>query len=382
MAENIHRVLQIIHISDMHLLANDNAYSAGRRLRQAISILPSSLKAMARSNAASHNRFAVKAFNKFIPKITVNDPSWKGSPTWLLDTGDLTTFGDASSLELGQVWLQKFHDGAGKPPQRLLYGNHDAWPGDFPLLAAVGLAERHRDTLRRNWYPGRLPEEPLTVDIPGRTDGAQIQLWTLNSVLHDRAYNTLALGRLQDDRFWEDPSGNYDPKNAVHALARSMEMRKEKSPNFRILASHHPVHYPGKPRTTMFMTNAEEVARELAGSAKPPHFPRAHLVLSGHTHELFPALGQLPRKASACSHAPMPPSQCQLIAGSLCQHRIPLSGYPHHCQVLRFYYDEAQPQQLIMERLIAARANRVGDYKFVKATPASYAEEIAFTFAA
>jgi len=319
---------------------------------------------------------------KFLPKITVDDPAWRDAPTWLIDTGDVTTLGDVKSLRLGHQWLEKFREAAGGPGHRWMYGNHDAWPGDFPLFASLGSIDEHRNVLRSRWYKDRLPEDPLSVDIPGRIDGAQIQLWTLNSVVHARDYNTLALGRIQEDRFWEDPSGSRDPGNAVPELARKIERRSGAARDFRILASHHPVHYPEKPAAIMFMTNANEVARDLLRPGNSMHSPLAHLVLSGHTHELFPAVGHLPKTGSMCNHDPLSPNQCQLIAGSLSQRRAPATGYPQQCQLLRFYYSEAAPDEVIMERLIAARANGLGDYKFVQTSPGNYSEEIVFTFAA
>src|SRR3977135_1479711 len=74
---------------------------------------------------------------------------------------------------------------------------------------------------------------------------------------------------------------------------------------FRILLSHHPIHYPPPaPGWTMSLRRAKGVARELINEGSSAG-PLAHLVLSGHTHGLYPGHGKLPPNAGTPHHPPL-----------------------------------------------------------------------------
>ena len=62
---------------------------------------------------APHDGNAKDHFANFLQRITVGspDPDWSVVPTCIVDSGDLTTFGDLASLDLGSNYLQTF--GAG-----------------------------------------------------------------------------------------------------------------------------------------------------------------------------------------------------------------------------------------------------------------------------
>jgi len=92
-----------------------------------------------------------------------------------------------------------------------------------------------------------------------------------------------------------------------------------------------------------------------------------HLILSGHTHKLFPEV--LPEAVGGLDHRPLGNDQCQLIVGTLSQVRVarsedpstarepvdPERKYGHQCQILRFFYDTSEPDLLLLQRLVAAR---------------------------
>jgi hypothetical protein len=89
----------------------------------------------------------------------------------------------------------------------------------------------------------------------------------------------------------------------------------------------------------MVMKNDAEVARELEKGSPGRKRPLVHLVLSGHTHALFPGLQALPSSARECEHPDLGDDQCQLIVGSLMQlDKFQKRGdWPHQCEILRIY---------------------------------------------
>lgn len=110
----------------------------------------------------------------------------------------------------------------------------------------------------------------------------EVQLYFVDSIRPGRLVNSLALGKvrkLQLSAFKTLVDRNYQPNR--HDL--------------RILVVHHPVHYPPpRPRVQMSMTNDRTVAKELDIPSAAGAYPLAHLVLSGHTHFLFPQHEKLP----------------------------------------------------------------------------------------
>lgn len=357
--------LQIVHVSDMHVV--DARYVNTLRQNWIIQrLLPKKLRKFINDSTAEHNAFAPIKFLEFLPQITTQDRVWTRLPTWFVDTGDLTAFGDEFSLEQGHGWLVQFNAAARASASKLLYGNHDAWPGKLPAFASTAEIHSHRARLRAAWYPATWPDAPLTVPIPGT--GSRVELWCMNSVIHERRENTWAFGETRRDRFWQ--FGPFPPQvDPVLELEREMRGRSgpTPSPALRVLAIHYPIHYPPpRPMAMLSMLNDSAVGKSLRALGKPGLTPLAHLVLSGHTHGLYPELGKLPDTASACQHYPLGNDQCQLVVGSLSQLDRTGSAYPHQCEVLRFYTSPQLGNGVLLERLIAARANGLGDYKFAR----------------
>jgi hypothetical protein len=203
-------------------------------------------------------------------------------------------------------------------------------------------------------------------------------LFSVDSVVCDRYLNTRAFGRVDNSQ--------------LSKLAALVDTGATSGSDFRILVVHHPVHYPTPPRLRagMVMRNDRKVARFLDGKTGLGKHPIVHLVLSGHTHALFPEHGLLPPSARFCNHWALGQDQCQMIVGSLMQ--LDTFGKrgdsPHQCQVLRLYCSPSQPDVVRVERLLAARkpgqgaargAAR-GPYEFVRLPndPQKIAEEIVF----
>ena len=398
-------VLQLVHISDLHIKSQD-FYADGelarlrklfRHLDRQVSVLRKMMPAAiadktigrARDWCESfehgfygHTESAIAKFQTFLQAITVEDDEWQSGETWIVDTGDLTTYGDEPSLREGLEALQSFSDAAGNAGVYGIYGNHDAWPGTQPILANKERIEEHRERLRREFFKYRAPEDPLALPLPGGR--SNVLVYRLNTVLHDRLPNFLALGEVQHDRYWEHDPAPTPGEQLRTMLDDACDRESQDGLAFRIVLSHHPVREPEglNYKLTMRLINDEETARilsqELVGE---PGTPLAHLVLSGHTHETHPRPGRLAAGVTSDEQADRP---AQLVVGSLSKifwlpqqvfetnDVVPPeienshdSQWPHQCQILRLYFDPSKPRQLRTERLIAAREYGRGEFKFV-----------------
>jgi Calcineurin-like phosphoesterase len=365
--------LQIVHISDLHVIdpRSSNAVAVRGRIRGLRGVSTGIAEWIA-DGTAPHDNLAVPLFKEFLKEVT-KDPEWAECKAWLVDTGDLTSLGDQGSLDLGCSYLNEFVTVC--PDVGSTYGNHDAWPGKLPLFAAGGAITAQSQVLSARQYVVASPRCPLSTTIP--RGAGQVQLYFVDSIIHDRWKNTMALGEIST--------------NQLSALQSLVDQNFDaKRHDFRILAVHHPVHYPPpRPHNQMAMRNDKNVAAVLDTPSPAGAYPLAHLVLSGHTHYLYPPHGELPRQASLCIHPPLGSDQCQLVVGSLMQldrynKRL---GWPHQCQILRLYCSKSTPSVISVERLLVARqAGRnyrgtgIGPYKFVPLAQESQqiAEEISF----
>jgi hypothetical protein len=251
-----------------------------------------------------------------------------------------------------------------------IYGNHDAWPGKLPAWAAKADIAAQKQTLTTFKYHVDTACLALRTSIP---NVGEVQLYLMDSIIHDRWRNLLALGEVSSPQL-----------KALETLVDNNSQSGRS--DFRILAVHHPVHYPPpRSRFQMSMRNDNAVAAILDTPSAGGAYPLAHLVLSGHTHYLYPEHGKLPSQASLCSHPGLGDDQCQLVVGTLMQlDRDKKRGdWPHQCEVLRFYYSQSDPSTLLLERLLAARqasperGSGFGPYQFVKSDKVE--EEITFT---
>jgi hypothetical protein len=365
--------LQIVHISDLHVIDPKSAAAVALRGRiRTWRRLSSALVAWLADGMSPHDELAVSLFTDFLSEIATRDAIWSTCKTWLVDTGDLTSLGDQASLDLGGRYLKEF--AAVCPDMASTYGNHDAWPGGFPLLARDAAIVAQSTVLTARKYVVATPKRSLSIPIPH--GAGHVHLYFVDSIIHDRRRNALALGEV--------------PRSQLDVLKSIVDQTSSpQSHDFRVLAVHHPVHYPPpRPLTQMVMRNDKSVAAQLDTPTPGGIHPVAHLVLSGHTHYLFPSHGALPPETTLCNHHDLGSEQCQLVVGSLMQldklnQRL---GWPHQCQVLRLYYSRSRPSVIYAERLLAARQSGqqyrgagFGPYKFVPVGPQpGVAEGISF----
>lgn len=375
--------LHIIHVSDMH--CRDGSVPTSLRTEYIMLALIRALQRAGMSlgaewladlwdqGLAGHDAYAHEHMCQFLHAFAA-DPQFGGIPTWLLDTGDLTSMGDPSSLKVALKWLAEYRGIVCASEQKVLYGNHDAWPCTFPAIAPQAEHDRHRRELRQGLLPAQWPQGPLSKQIPGSE--SRVLLSGVNSTIDDRWYNSCALGRVGADPAWDAQR-----VDQMTRLAEQTAQGFNQDPgtrDFRILAVHHPVHYPPpRPRLTMHMRNVRHLSGALVQFDRHMRGKLAHLVLSGHTHHTFPRLGALPAHAAHRHHPPLTIGQLQLIAGSLSQ--MPrerdrsasgADGFvPHQFQILTFFAPPARLRphaRLLIERRIVGRPGGVGPYKILQ----------------
>lgn len=371
--------LQILHISDLHIMDSGFDYQSRdvdvqryvQIFRNVNETLANQLKLSWEHGSTGHDESALKEFMKFLKTFSSHPSFLPSDAIWLVDTGDLSTFGDESSLALGHRWLRDFKAEL-HAPFVSLYGNHDAWPEHFPALGSRNV-RNHREVFRRKWHRNPRPRPPLTVSIPGTE--SQVQLFSLNSVCHDVWRNSFARGEIIADPHWSTTLPKVSDQ--LQELARVAAHANGQNRNLRIIAVHHPIHDPDHQsnRLTMTLDNADLVAKTLkhhghnglSGSL-------AHMILSGHTHLLFPKFGRFSNDTPPHSkHLPLGGSQMQLIVGSLSQKvksslSMPPgdpSAQPHQFQLLRFWADTDQPFCVRIERALIARKNGTGPFDFI-----------------
>ena len=372
--DDFHPFLQVVHVSDLHI--TDPRSPDAAAVRAAIRKLRRWSKRLTQRVAdgmAPHDDLAVPLLKEFLLEAVTGDPAWSTCKTWLVDTGDVTSLGDQPSLDLGCQYLQDLASVCGDVAST--YGNHDAWPGMFPLFAKRAAITAQSGILESRNYTIASPRCSLSVPIPNGI--GQVHLYFMDSVIHDRLHNTCALGEIKNAKL--------DVLKSVVDQTSTPEGR-----DFRILAVHHPVHYPPpRPSTQMVMRNDKSVGGELDTKTPGGVYPVVHLVLSGHTHSLYPTHGTLPPQPTLCDHQHLGTQQCQMIVGSLMQlDRFNLRlGWPHQCQLLRLYYSKSRRNALFAERLLIARQTGqtyrgagFGPYKFVALDESGtrIAEEITF----
>jgi 3',5'-cyclic AMP phosphodiesterase CpdA len=367
--------LQIVHISDLHMTDPKTANAVAVRdwIRKLRRWLPA-VAEYVEDGVAPHSPRASFLFRDFLKEICIDDPIWSKCKTWLVDTGDLTSLGDQGSLDLGSQYLKSLTGIC--PDVASLYGNHDAWPGTLPLIAAISALRKQIPALVSRKFHVASPQLKMRIPIP-HGDG-EVQLYLVDSVRHERIGNTRALGKVGKSQL-----------DALHNLVDDNYSPDKK--DFRILAVHHPVHYPPpRPNGTMSMVDDSDVAKVLDSPTKKGAYPLAHLVISGHTHSLYPDHGRLESEPCLLKHPDLGNDQCQFVVGTLMQLDMynKRAQWPHQGEILRLYYSPGNHSILLMERLLVARragkdypGTGIGPYGFVPVPVdnARLEEEITFT---
>ena len=388
-------LLRLVHLSDLHCAPKIEDLDVGIRkyLPPALMELCTRLKIMDvmkvikffMKGLAGHDKpKAWIELERSIPLALKNDDDFEDR-THIVVTGDLSTWGDDDSLRGARNFVTKIARESGLPDPFFIYGNHDVWPGEagkragFPLFAQKNLGT-HRTAFRDTHFRDGWPREFRRLDIP--PSGQSVVISSLNTIRHERLHNSIAQGIVRADRYWELRTGN-----------QLAELRaRHKEGDIGILLTHHPIHEPKsagllfnvalsalRPVHLQFheLANAGAVAGALSRPETDPKTNLIHVVLSGHTHELFPDVGD---SEVTRPHRPLEQTQLQLTVGTASQERFRKSqasgsapddedppdvppGKGHMWQLLRFYREEGDPPLLIIERIVFERSKHQGPFR-------------------
>jgi predicted MPP superfamily phosphohydrolase len=342
---------QLIHCSDLHFGANTRNLAAARRdLKRLFWSLPAQLKAdLFDQGYAAHDPLALIEFDRALRALKAAAPmDWPR--TTLVVTGDLATLGEARTIQAVVQRMRQLssHVGLGTEPI-LLYGNHDVWREELPLYTSARQLEANRTALRRvppfdgRWPAGHASSSP------------RVELHSMNTIVHESSLNTLACGRVGDDRYWQG-AGLQDQAAELAAVP-------SRPGTVKILLSHHPLFEPsthprtGKPIPPFVkkIVNAAPVAAQLA--------PAYQVLLSGHTHYTFPEVTQLPSVLPAGAPGYPRSGQLQLIVGTLSQRGMNNSAAEHAFQVLRLEDIPGDNTAVQLSRVVFERSLRAGPFE-------------------
>src|SRR5471032_2562460 len=219
--------LHIVHVSDMHCkggaslidIATENkvrgTLRALRRLGR--STWADQLEQRWENGLAGHDPLAHDRMCEFLGYFS-SHPQFAGIPSWLLDTGDLSTLGDDDSLQTALGWLNDYAAILSATEVLVLHGNHDAWPGRFPLFSSDQEIHIQQLTLRqllnKVW-----PDTSIQIDIPHCR--AKLRLNAINSTTGNRIPNTLARGMVDMDPPWATYLGRQQLKQLAEQTQQS-----------------------------------------------------------------------------------------------------------------------------------------------------------------
>lgn len=349
------KALRIIHVSDPHV-AHCAAWQRRPLERFLARWLPRPAANLIKGSLAGHDPAALAYFRVSAQEALAAD-DWEENH--LVVTGDLTTWGDAPTLAFA---LQAWRDEAttlGVQGPHVIYGNHDVWLDDFPLFVPAQALDQHRTALHT--VP---PFQCVSPVNHHNATAAPASLWSLNTVLHDPINNALALGEVREHAYWEQLPGAHQ----LAALGRA-------GPGaVRVVLTHHPVagaHSHLLP--WMGLVDGPVVAAALDQPQMAGRWPLASVVLSGHTHTVFPKPGALEQTYGGATRPPPQPlvgRQVQLTAGTFSQLESNTRFPPepiraekrHSWQLLGLWLDEGD-RNLVVERDVFVRDERnVGCY--------------------
>ncbi len=367
-------VLQIVHVTDMHVKEMTSANPLTPLMGMSRVVHRAVMRSIERKGNSKwdegtqgHYPAAPVSFRRFLKRYLARDAVWSEVPSWLVDTGDRSAYGDMGSIEAGEGFLSMWQEALHGCPVRTIYGNHDAWPRTFPLAVGASNVGEHRGLVcsRPGWQAQEWLTKPLTVALPGN---ASIKLYALDSVCWGRTKNSLAVGEVAQE--------------SLSMLADQLREDTAQLPGLRIVALHHPLAFPWYRQETkvlgifpaMKLLQAESRIERLRNDVNDPPAlgPLAHLFLSGHTHIAHPAPGSLLPSVTSVSQATLGPYQLQMVGGSLMlnKHRRQTAGtassvdradamydpstvLARNCQaqILRFRACEQRPGMLEMVRI-------------------------------
>lgn len=378
--------LRLFHISDLHFVAGGSNQALQRSgLKKTLeSYYGSPIADWVLKGVAGHDQGALRVLKSSIVKVAT-DPTESGwsDKSWLVMTGDLSTWGDATSVQDAVRFVDNVASAAGLPQPAIVYGNHDVWPGvpgrgsGFPFAQHNRTLDVHRTRLRQNRF-----QQPWVQQHPC----GQVPVLSLNTVLHGRFENSVAIGEVQNDLYWQPHRLTPPQPHQLHQLTQHLSQC-----HVAVVLTHHPVFDPKAwplgtgtwaralslrpPPLANVLKNAKPVAQAL--QASPPDQDAVRLVLSGHTHEQYPEIGLLPPATPAPPHGDLGKNCVQLTTGTATQAPVPNIATEQTWQMISVWVDDSA-RQVTIERVVFSRSNSSGNFEPVcdPSDPLSTAERM------
>jgi len=283
-------IASIFHLTDMHLFVDesgerrDGALPSARLLTKIARRTPVPSAQALFSGAMWHNEEPLLALWEILPELIKGSSGDGEAPVIVVQGGDVEALGSAARPEHGGYsafpsWSflhNHLHPVSGQWPWWDIYGNHDTWPGTYPMMRW-----RHRaiNRARIASIPGLEGPWPNTLEVWGSPTNIPVVLTRLNTVSRTLLTETLASGRVSDH-----PPGGKSTEEALDDLADMLEPWLDREA-VRIVSMHHPPHVAGasgRRFTAGWLEGREELAERLSDLG-------VQLVLAGHTHKLNPA---------------------------------------------------------------------------------------------
>ena len=160
---------------------------------------------------------------------------------------------------------------------------------------------------------------------------------------------------------------------------------KEAGQVFSISTVHHPIYDPftDDSAVDMILENSAEICHFMQQFRNREGMPLVDLFLSGHVHDTYPEVGELPETPEQAKHGELSDAQVQLIAGSLLKDTDPRNTkrsttqklLPYQFQVLRFFESS---ETLDIERTVIARDDGLNFRPIPNQASGSASEQLSF----
>lgn len=285
MEQNI--IATIFHVSDLHLHVNADGgvRTDETRLGRLLELVAARFAGIpVLSRTAWHDEHALAMLRRDLPLWLEHEREQHDAPVIVVQTGDVEALGGlpgqaADWAEAFPSWAYLDREAGGCEVDWIhLFGNHDTWPGVFPLAAFWNRAA-NRDRIAGVPLLGDDWRQAVRIDT--RVD-IPVVIARVNTVARDFTGELLATGELNP----VPPARRSVP--ALLEEIRELFAPYQGADVVRVALMHHPPHAFAAERVDQLTTAHLRHAKELADALRDA---RVQLVVAGHRHALDPPLG-------------------------------------------------------------------------------------------
>ncbi len=359
-------VLQIVHLSDMHLFVDQqgNDYSPTHRASTVnfmkrlidLSFTPSWINSLG-DGLNTHLDSTLSALWQTLRRI-INQKG--ASKLILIHSGDLSAYGHSGDTNnpfpAFDFWKYKKNSLRNDIDYFIdIYGNHDVWPGTLPLFDPQNIKQAVNSLRSRAEYRDTMPTREI---VP--LNSYRIEIYRLNTVCSAWPLNSLAVGKIQADYPVRDGwaieyqlSRSKDSIKELVALAEDASQNHGDNKAVRIIVMHHPPHYfNSNPFIDLIGGRLLLNRRDFLSAFDQTRF---HIIIAGHRHIVDP-----PINTTLTTHQqlqkPLPSNTVQLAAASTTQEVTDPDKERPSLNLYKLIIDDTA-DQLRIERVIYRHEN-------------------------